>query len=93
MLMVPIVQICDVKGRKMSKSEGNVIDPLTIIDGVSHNSDHFAYPQQDDKPSSKDQPKSTAKKSKETLSQVNGYGTDNLRWTLVNYLEQVNFLF
>jgi len=72
----------------MSKSEGNVIDPLSIIDGTSSTSDQFAFPQQGSKPSAKDQPDPRAKKSKELPSKITGYGTDNLRWTLVNYLEQ-----
>ncbi len=27
--------ICDAQGRKMSKSVGNVIDPMQVIEGVS----------------------------------------------------------
>lgn len=72
----------------MSKSEGNVIDPLSIIDGASNTSDQFSSPQQESEPSTKDQSKAMAKKSRE----INGYGTDNLRWTLVKYLEQVGLL-
>ncbi|CAG8484490.1 16065_t:CDS:10 [Acaulospora colombiana] len=79
--------IRDAQGRKMSKSLGNVIDPLHVIDGIT-----LEELQQNIYKSNLS--KSEIEKSLKNLSQefpqgIKPCGTDALRFGLVNYTHQV----
>ncbi|CAG8487160.1 11756_t:CDS:10, partial [Dentiscutata heterogama] len=76
----------DAQGRKMSKSLGNVIDPLNVIEGVTleemhqtiHNSNLSKYEIE----------KSIKLLSREFPEGIKACGTDSLRFGLVNYTQQ-----
>ncbi|KAI8986437.1 tRNA synthetases class I-domain-containing protein [Pilobolus umbonatus] len=76
----------DAQGRKMSKSLGNVIDPLHVIDGVSlsqlkNNLLHSNLPE-------KEIGKSIRNIEKEYPEGIPACGTDALRFALVQYTQQ-----
>ncbi|KAI8878712.1 hypothetical protein K501DRAFT_195183, partial [Backusella circina FSU 941] len=78
--------IRDAQGRKMSKSLGNVIDPLHVIEGVSlemmkENLLHGNLPQKEIKTS-------TRNLEKEYPKGIPPCGTDSLRFALIQYTQQ-----
>ncbi|XBC44185.1 MAG: valine--tRNA ligase [Buchnera aphidicola (Schlechtendalia peitan)] len=71
--------ICDENGRKMSKSEGNVIDPIDMIDGITldalieKRTQNMLHPELSDQ---------IRKRTKDMFpSGINATGTDALRFT------------
>jgi valyl-tRNA synthetase len=74
--------IRDENGQKMSKSKGNVLDPLDMIDGID------AQSLLDKRSSNLMQPKLADKIKKQTQKQfpegIKAYGTDSLRFTLTS---------
>jgi len=78
----------DAHGRKMSKSLGNVIDPLEVIDGISLEGLHKRLEE-----GNLDQKELVVAKAGQKQDFPNGIaecGTDALRFALVSYTAQVH---
>ncbi|CAG8801967.1 24084_t:CDS:2, partial [Racocetra persica] len=77
----------DAQGRKMSKSLGNVIDPLNVIEGVTLEEMHQTI--LNSSLSKSEIEKSIKLLSKEFPKGIKPCGTDSLRFGLVNYTQQI----
>lgn len=78
----PIVR--DAHGRKMSKSLGNVIDPMDVIEGISLENLHAQLLNSNLDP--KEIAKAEAGQKQDYPNGIPECGTDALRFTLLSYM-------
>ncbi|CAG8599023.1 2674_t:CDS:10 [Cetraspora pellucida] len=76
----------DAQGRKMSKSLGNVIDPLNVIEGVTLEEMHQTI--HNSSLSKSEIEKSIKLLTREFPEGIKACGTDSLRFGLINYTQQ-----
>lgn len=78
--------ICDSEGNKMSKSRGNVIDPLEIIEGTSL--ENLISKVRNSNLSKGEQDQSVKKLKQEFPQGISECGSDALRFGLLAYMAQ-----
>ena len=81
--------IYDAHGQKMSKSKGNVIDPLDLINGISLEGLHKRLDTSNFDQS--DLEKAKMDQIKDFPNGIPECGADALRFALVSYTDQVRF--